>query len=98
MTVFAEVEDFVSTDLIAVQYFHEVKSEEHGGRLGAAMRAAILRAARPPSRSTAAAAGRADRGGCRSFPAGTVMRIMDKQVDFDVEMMESVDGTPEERP
>lgn len=30
MSVFAEVEDFVSTDLIAVQYYHNVTHPEHG--------------------------------------------------------------------
>ena len=29
-TVFAEIEDFVSTDLIAIQPYHEVKHEKYG--------------------------------------------------------------------
>lgn len=29
-TVFGEVEDFVSTDLIAIQPYHEVKHEKYG--------------------------------------------------------------------
>jgi cyclophilin family peptidyl-prolyl cis-trans isomerase len=29
-TVFGKIEDWVSTDLIAIQPFHEIKHEEHG--------------------------------------------------------------------